>query len=319
MFTIDADIKDLKVKERDMTKAFFSMNNHQVATPEMMSEEARSYVVFFSEAGGKISAFIGIHLLLTGRKLFYAHSSNPFPERDLGSVEEEARTFAEGLGAMLDEVSLSTMSREEKERWIDKQDIFSPDREKSVITEAPEPSGSAASEAEVFPVPEKPLQSQPAPPAQDVPQPSPPQPEPADSIISQSPQPQQVQTDTIPPEPIVSPVSREQPVMHILPEPIAPEPPTGPAPSREANSKRQRTEKPPVQSEEGDSREPEQTYTNKTAQARTASKGQRELIQEAINAGIMKTQKPKVKKAVQPSTGVVSRDREALARLLASF
>ncbi len=53
MFTIDTDIKDLNVRERNMMKAFFSMNNHQVATPEMMSEEARSYVIFFQRSRGE--------------------------------------------------------------------------------------------------------------------------------------------------------------------------------------------------------------------------------------------------------------------------
>src|SRR5271169_871121 len=137
MFIIETDIKDLKVKERNMVKAFFSMNNHQVATPEMMSEEARSYIIFFREAEGKMSAYIGIHLLLTGRKLFYSHTSNPFSERDLNSVEEEAQTFTEGLGAMLDEVNLSTMSRDAKEHWIDSQDIFISELEKSAVPADP--------------------------------------------------------------------------------------------------------------------------------------------------------------------------------------
>lgn len=304
MFTIDTNIKDLKVKERNITKAFFSMNNHQVATPEMMSEEARSYVIFFSEVGGKISAFIGIHLLLTGRKLFYSHSSNPFSERDLGLVEEEARSFAEGLGAMLDEVNLSTMSREEKERWIDKQDIFSPDRETPGVSA---PSEETTSVAEVPSVPQQPPQSQPAPPSQSMPQP-----------------PQMLHVPAAPPTIPQSSQERQvqqQPVQHILPEPIVPEPPVAPAPAPQAKSKKQRAEKAaPVAHAEGEeSREfPEQAHT-KAAQTPTVSKGRHEIIQEAINAGIVKTQKPQMKKDVQPATGVVSRDREALARLLASF
>jgi hypothetical protein len=126
MFTIDPNITDLKIKEKDMEKVFFSMNNHQVATPEMMLEEARSYIMFFREAKGKLSSYIGLHLLLTDRKLFYAHSSNPFPEAEMDSIEEEALCFVEGLGAMLDEVNFKKMSSQDKNLWIDEQKIFTP-------------------------------------------------------------------------------------------------------------------------------------------------------------------------------------------------
>jgi hypothetical protein len=301
MFTIDADIKDLKVKERNLAKAFFSMNNHQVATPEMMSEEARSYIIFFREAGGKMSAYIGIHLLLTGRQLFYSHTSNPFPERDSNSVEEEAISFAESLGAMLDEVNLSTMSRDEKERWIDAQDIFTPDRAKPVVPEAPVPPAQAASEAETPSVPQQPLQLQPVLPVQDMQQPpQKTQPVAAVSVIPQSTQAQQVQQDAVPQAPKVPPSLQEQKVQQ---QPV------------------QQAEKeaaPAAHAEEEIWEFTEQAYT-KAAHASPESKERHEIIQEAIKAGIVKPSKPKMKKEVQPATGVVSRDREALARLLASF
>jgi hypothetical protein len=278
MFTIDTSIKDLNVKERNIMKAFFSMNNHQVATPEMMSEEARSYVIFFSEAGGKISAFIGIHLLLTGRKLFYSHSSNPFPERDLGSVEEEARSFAEGLGAMLDEVSLATMSRDEKERWIERQDIFSSDREQSVIPAGAESLPPASA-------PEQPLEPGPVPP-----------------------------TPAVSPAPLEQAV-QQQPEQHIFPEPDVSQTPAVAEPDPREKSEK-RTEAAPVQqTERMESSEVSERANVKTAQS-PASRERRDI---AINAGMVKAQKPRMKKAVQSSTGVVSRDREALARLLASF
>jgi hypothetical protein len=288
----------------------------------MMSEEARSYIIFFREGGGKMSAYIGIHLLLTGRKLFYSHTSNPFPERNLSSVEEEARSFAEGLGAMLDEVNLSTMSRDEKDRWIDAQDIFTPDREK---VEAPAAPAQAAPVAEAPSVPQQPLQSQPALPVQDMQQPpQKTQPVAAASVIPQSSQAQQVQPDAVPQAPKVPPSLQEQqvqqqPVQHVSPEPIVPEPQTTAVP--QAKSRKQQAEKeaaPAAHSEEEIWEFTEQAYS-KAAQASTESKERHEIMDEAIKAGIVKPSKPKMKKDVQTATGVVSRDREALARLLASF
>lgn len=325
MFIIDTDIKDLKVRERNMVKAFFSMNNHQVATPEMMSEEARSYIIFFREADGKMSAYIGIHLLLTGRKLFYSHTSNPFFERDLSSVEEDARSFAEGLGAMLDEVSLSTMSRDAKEHWIDSQNIFDPEHEKSVVPAALATSSQAPSVAETLSISQQHLQLQPVPPAQNIGQSPQTQPIPA-SAMTQPSQSQQVQAATVPLAPTdqLSPQkqqSQQQSVLQrISSEPIIPDAKKiTPALAPLANLQQQAEKAAPSQHSEEESREFPKQANTKTVPASTLPKEQLNIIQEAIKAGIVKPKKPTMKKDVQAATGVVSRDREALARLLASF
>lgn len=214
MFTIDLSIKDLKARERNMIKAFFSMNNHQVATPEMMLEEARSYIIFFRESSGKISAYIGIHLLVTGRRMFYSHSSNPFSEQEIGSVEEEARNFAEGLGAMIDEVDFTKMDHQEKMRWIDTQDIFTSSLAKP---EAP------ASVPPPMPAPQEPVPTQQAAP------PPPPQP----PAMPETQQAQQAPPHVSPAQPVPAvpqqPASAPPPVQEaapVIPEPAvtAPEP-----------------------------------------------------------------------------------------------
>ncbi|HTG02252.1 MAG TPA: hypothetical protein VK654_16850 [Nitrospirota bacterium] len=144
MFSIDKNIEDLSIRERKIIKVFFSMNNHQVATPEMMLEEARSYILFFREERG-ISAYIALHLLLTDRKLYYAHSSNPFDAGKLNGVQEEALVFAEGLGAMLDELDFSKLSDLEQESWIDSQEIFTP-KPKTVPEAEPQQKEESAPE-----------------------------------------------------------------------------------------------------------------------------------------------------------------------------
>ncbi len=304
MFTIDINLKDLNLKKRNLVKAFFSMNNHQVATPEMMSEEARSYVVFFREADARMSAYIGIHLLLTGRKLFYFHTSNPFSERDADSVEEEARSFAEGLGAMLDEVNLATMSRDEKERWIDAQDFFSPVLEKASV---PEPPASPVSAAEPPLGSPQPPQSPSAPPVQDTQQDAPTQPVPAPPAMAAPPPPIEQQTQQ---QPARQPISSE---------PIVPESGETQVPAAQTKTRKQKEKAAPAARTQEESREVFEQASTKAARASTASKERLEIIQEAIKAGIVKPLKPMMKKDVQTANGIVSRDREALARLLASF
>lgn len=310
MFTIDISIKDLNVRERNMIKAFFSMNNHQVATPEMMLEDARSYIMFFRESSGKISAYIGIHLLLTGRKLFYSHSSNPFPEQEISSVEEDARIFAEGLGAMLDEVDFTKMDHREKMLWIDTQDIFSAQHEKPEVSVAAEPA---------IPAPQEPVQAR-----QVTAPPSPQSPE-----ISE--------TEQTPPH--VSPAQQIPPAeniqrpVHAVPQQASPAPavqeeeaapalpvPTVTAPAPQAKTRQQNAPK-IASAGKGEENIEEEYETDATGDSpvSSASRERLEILQSAIKAGIVKPPKPSRKKDTQSASGVVSRDREALARLLTSF
>ena len=124
MFNVDSNITDLNIKDKNVLRILFSMNIHRVATPEGILEDARTYIMFFREGRERLSAFIELLLLQTNRKLYYTCSSNPFYDADMNMVEEEARAFAEGLGAMLDEVDMTKMSQEGKNRWIEEHNLL---------------------------------------------------------------------------------------------------------------------------------------------------------------------------------------------------
>jgi len=255
MFTVDPTITDLKVKEKSMLKVLFSMNKHQVATPEMNLEEVRSYVIFCREGGGKISAYIALHLLDTNRGLFYPHSSNPFPEENMNAVDEEARGFAEGLGAMLDEIDITKMTSEEKNHWIDDQAIFN-------LTKQIEAKQAEQTAAPATGSSEQPTQPQEA-----------------------AAQPQEADASANPVNTIPAPPAPEPP-----PQPLVqPRPPKRPA-----------------------------TSPTKTVQ-RVSAKRSEDVIQRAIKAGVVKAPKSQLNKEIRSTNGIVSRDKEALARLLSSF
>ncbi len=376
MFTIDPNITDLNIREKNMVKVFFSINNHQVATPEMMLEEAQSYIMFFRESDGKSSSYIGLHLLLTGRKLFYAHSSNPFPEGETDSVEEEALSFVEGLGALVDEVDFTTMSTEKKKTWIDTQSIFSQKQEPSSATEAQDGETSPDAASPVLEAPQAPAsaaepvqQAQqtlqtPAPAAESVP---PAQQAPLSLAPTTEPV-QQVQQALQIPVPAVEPVQPAQQVpqapapvaepVRQAPEPIQASPAAPPVPEmpqhttdfearqtlaasspqetsgREATaplpaghghhpslpqaSQQSSPEAPLVAPDEARVQPATRAAGAKTATAIT-SKRKQDIMQKAIKAGAVKPPKPSIKQEAQAAAGVVSRDREALARLLTSF
>jgi hypothetical protein len=168
MFTIDPKITEKDLKGKSIFKVLISMNNHQVATPEMSLEEARSYVFFIREGRNRLSAYIALHLLLTDRKLVYAHSANPFLEEQLLKIEDEARDFAEYLGAMMDEVDFASMSDLEQDKWIEDQGIFSTKTPPEVAEAVPAPAPASAPEPPAAPEPPIPsveTKSAPEPPA----------------------------------------------------------------------------------------------------------------------------------------------------------
>ena len=299
MFTVDPTITDLKVKEKSMLKMLFSMNTHQVATPEMNLEEARSYVIFCREGGGKTSAYIGLYLLDTNRRLFYPHSSNPFPDEDMTAVDEEARGFAEGMGAMLDEIDLTKMSSEEKNHWIDDQAIFNLNKQieakpgeqtAAPATESPEQPATPVARPQEATAPSVPVttasDAQPAPAAQPQEAAAPAFPASTASVAQSAPA-DQPREATVPAAPV-----------NTVPAPPAPEPPP-----------------PPVQP-----RPPERPASapTKTAQ-QVSAKRPEDVIQRAIRAGVVKGSKPQLNKESRSTNGIVSRDKEALARLLSSF
>ena len=230
MFTISPSLTDLKVKDRNIYKMLYSMNSPQVATPELSVEEARCYVLFFSE-GPNLSAYIGLYLPRIDRKIFYAYTSNPFPFEAAPDVEFEATGFAEDMGFLLDEISVSGMQADDRNRWIEEQYIFGykkPDLAEDIVTvtteekvksaltekeeareaqakaEKAEQAREAQAKAEKAEqaAPAKPVEPSPAPKAEPAPHPEPAQPQA---------QPQQQAVPQAQPQPPIQPQPQAQP------------------------------------------------------------------------------------------------------------
>jgi outer membrane biosynthesis protein TonB len=236
-------------------------------------------------------SYNGLHFLRSDRKLYYSYSANPFPESELPAVEDEARNFAEDMGAMLDELSLAKMSDVEKDRWIDEQYVLS---SKKQADEQPATADVA-----------QPQQGEPAPAVQPVPAPvqPAPAPQPAPAVLSP------------PPEPILpAPVPRPEPIVQTMPEP-------GPAPAEQVQDESPRQASVPSRPQRKQAAAPRQP-PDRPKTAAPVSDPQLSLddvMEQGVKDGIVKAPKQPLKKDIRSSSGVTSRDKEALARLLASF
>lgn len=168
MFTADPNITDLQVKEKIISRIFFSLNAPQIATPELSVEEARCYVFFF-RAGNSYSAYIGLYLPNSDRRFYYAYSGNPVPEQSLNETLDEATRFAEEMGFLLDELKLAVMSVDERNQWIEDQAIFgyktkTEEKPVGMIEEKPAEQPALVEQKAVAPAPEKPKEAMTPPP-----------------------------------------------------------------------------------------------------------------------------------------------------------
>lgn len=143
MFTADPKVTDLDIRQKKVAKLLFSMNIHQVATPELTAEDARCYIIFLGE-GSSLSAHIGLYLPRSDRRFYYSSSNNPFSASALAEVEEDARAFVEDMGFLLDEIPLATMPADERDRWIDEHDMFTSKKAAAAKTAPAEPKPAAA-------------------------------------------------------------------------------------------------------------------------------------------------------------------------------
>jgi hypothetical protein len=302
MFTIEPNITEKDLRGKHIFKVLLSMNVHQVATPETSLEDARSYVFFIREGRNRISVYIGIHLLLTDRKLIYAHSANPFFEDKMLEVEDEARDFAEYMGAMMDEVHFAGMSDLEQDCWIDDQGFF-----------------STKTQPEAAPVSEQPaVPEQPKPPL--VPAPAAQPPAELEQLVVPEPS-----VAPEPPKPLFTPVpaarapvepEQSAPAAGALSAPAPPAIPVQPVPKVVPMAS-------PAEPKEHPHTSPVMETAQKDIQTPfpplAASRHRLEIEQKETMTGIETPPKQTGKKRSFSPTSVVNRDREALARLLTSF
>ena len=344
MYTIDNKITDLKVKERSIFRILYSMNSHPVATPEMSVEEARCYILFFSE-GPNLTSYIGLYLPRNDRKFFYAYTSNPFPFEAADEVENEARQFAEDMGFLLDEINVSGMAVEDRNHWIEDQYIFGykkpelPEEEEEEPEEdveeevddeieeeeepeeeekpAAKPSGGkkAAKEEITEKIEEKPEPvAAAAPPVQKkTPPPAPPPVQPA----QQTGQPYPGYPQQMPPQypPMQTPQDLEVPELDVPDESVPDRAAQPVVPAAKKKAPPVRT--PPAAARRQVREEPE---VEEELPVEVEEEPARSRGREVPRMPVARQPQPKAAQAsVTGTTGTVTRDKEALARLLSSF
>ncbi len=275
MFSVDSNITNTTIRMKNPYKVFFSMNIHQVTNPEMSLEDARSYVFFTREERETIAVCVGLHFLRSGRKLFYSHSANPFPEAEAPGIEDDARRFTEDLGAVLDGIDFSKMSDSEKAAWLGNLEILSDEKEVVVDRQEPAPAEAMPQSADAAGVTSVQAASSAS----------------FSETASVRP-PESVQGPETVPAP-VKPQSRITEASYERPALSQQAPVQGT--DRKASGRRKRTEEDrPVQAVH-------------------------RVTDDAVKAGEVKAPNARMKKDSRNAAGFISREKEALARLLASF
>lgn len=332
MYSVDPNIRDLQVKERVISRLSFSMNAPMIATPELSTEEARCYILLFRE-GSTFASYIGLYLPASDRRFYYAYSGNPLPETVITEALEEAARFAEEMGFVMDELKLTTLSVDERNKWIEDQLLFGYKKKEIPAESQPVERADAGSAGETAAA--APLKGTEA---------AVPGPPPVEAALPGKQASAAVPAEsTVPapqPVPVQAPKAAEaveykmpEAVEYKIPEAVEYRAPSVPQRSGgvddqadgaggEQPEEAEAPPSPPRAKKRGGTR-PQAAPARTAAAPRTVpverEEGEAREERPAAEAQPVAQQKPKGSSAIQRTTGTVMKEYEALARLLASF
>lgn len=361
MYTVDPNIRDLQVKDKVITRLTYSMNAPQIATPELSTEEARCYILLFRE-GSSYSSYIGLYLPASDRRFYYAYSGNPLSEGGISEALDEATRFAEEMGFVLDELNLSALSVDERNKWVEDQPLFGGKKDVPAVPQQEPQAPQAAKGPEddlSIPLPEAETEATPALPVPPVPAPEPAAaaaPRAAEAVEYKPPE--AVEYEAPEPAAAEAPKAAEA-VEYQAPEAVeykAPEPAAAAAPkaaeaveykapaaveprirpmqARTAGTGAATEQQAGVQVPDDDAVLPSPRLKKRAAAMRqpagpakraasagASEQGEGEVSGDRPAAAVQAAapQRPKGSSVLQPATGTVTKEYEALARLLASF
>jgi hypothetical protein len=113
-----------------------SLNAPVVSTPDLPSGPARAVIVVHREARGRMDATVGVRSLRVGEVAYWSLDDELVSDADLSVAADGALTFAESLGFLFDEETLSGAAAERAYReWLSDDGSMGEKEEPEVLPE----------------------------------------------------------------------------------------------------------------------------------------------------------------------------------------
>ena len=124
MFELLSNIQSVPIDREALTMIHHGMNKVRVSVGEHNSEPSEVYIIT-GRADSNLETYIIFYMLEPGIHVVYGFDQNPYDPAFHEKVLEEATTFVEEMGSILEEVPLQTMTPEQRAAWFDKEVLYS--------------------------------------------------------------------------------------------------------------------------------------------------------------------------------------------------
>ncbi len=142
MFVLREDLDHLELGDGGSVLNFMaSINQPLVAAADRPPELTHAYICSVQEESGLVNVYIMLHLLKSDIKVLYSLDKS-LPMEMLREAEDEALTFTENMGFLMDAVPIARLSNEEKVSKLSSYPMFGGEG----VVQAPE--GDIAEELE---------------------------------------------------------------------------------------------------------------------------------------------------------------------------
>lgn len=124
MFELLSNVQSVPIDQDELTTIQRGMNKVRVSVGEHNSEPSEVYIIT-GLSDGKLETYIIFYILEPGIHVVYGYDQNPYAPQTREQVIEEATDFVEEMGAILEDIPLEDMSRDQRKAWFEGESLFS--------------------------------------------------------------------------------------------------------------------------------------------------------------------------------------------------
>ena len=124
MFELLSNMQSVPIAPDSISMIHRGMNKVRVSVGDHVSEPSEVYIIT-GLSNGKLETYIIFFMLEPGIPVVYGYVQNPYNTTQREQVTEEAVTFVEEMGSILEEVPWATMNSDERASWVEREILYS--------------------------------------------------------------------------------------------------------------------------------------------------------------------------------------------------
>jgi len=123
MFELLSNVQTVPIDQHSLVMVHRGMNKVRVSVGEHSSEPSEVYITT-GQSGENLESYIIFYMLEPQIRVVYGCDQNPYEPDQKEQVIEEAITFVEDMGSILEEVPWETMTLDQRSAWLEKEILY---------------------------------------------------------------------------------------------------------------------------------------------------------------------------------------------------